>query len=184
MHVLELNEPSAERDRLARPESAHHVDGLVEPRAAFPDIDSAGIELAGEFTADARAEHEAAAREVVDRDDLLGDGGGGTQRHQVHAGAERQALGQGGGVAQADEGIEHGRRVGDVLAAPEGIEPEILGQRHGLANRVRRGETRGQAEADGVVERKRHRPGYPGISSNCGRSSVISCQGAFDATKM
>ena len=121
-----------EGHRLTGPQRAHDVDGLVEPRPALTHGDAAGIELPGELAADARAEHEATAREVVDRDDLLRDRGGRAQRHQVHAGAEGQALGYRRRVAQAHERVEDRRGVRDVLAAPQGVEAEVLGERDGL----------------------------------------------------
>ena len=184
MHVLELDEPAVEGDRLAGPERAHDVDGLVEPRTPLLHGDAAGIELCGELAAYARPEHEPSAREMVDRDDLLRDRGGGAQRHQVHAGTEGQPLGYRRRVAQAHERVEDRRGVRDVLAAPQRVESHVLGQRDRLADLPRRGEPRRDADADGVVEWKRHDPRYPGVSSKRGRSSVISCHGAFDATKM
>ena len=119
VHVLELHEPAAEGHRLACPQRTHHVDGFVEPCAAFPHVDAARIEFAGKFAADPCAEHEAAAGEVIDGDDLLRDRGGGAQRHQVHAGAEDETFGQRRRIAQAHEGVEDRRGVRDVLAAPQ-----------------------------------------------------------------
>ena len=77
-----------------------------------------------------------------------------------------------------------------MLAAPQGVEAEVLGERDRLPDLLRRVASLDvvptRTVSSGQVEglRKGRGARYPGVSSKRGRSSVISCQGAFDATKM
>jgi hypothetical protein len=114
------------RDRLAGPEPAKQLDGLVGARAALLDRHLGRHEVGGVLAADTDAEGETAARRAVEIGHLLGDDGGRVEGEQQGGSAD------GDGRCLLDQtGEPHhrlGRGVGggEVPADPEGVHPELL----------------------------------------------------------
>lgn len=89
------------------PQAAHESDLLDDARGAVLEVFAEGFELDG-VPADADAKAETAAAEEVQGGGLLGDEGGLALGEDDDAGAEANLVGDGGEVAEEDEGLVEG----------------------------------------------------------------------------
>src|SRR5712691_8084936 len=125
---------------LAAPQRSHQADRLVgTPTAAF-ELDAHEVELVL-VPAHADAQREAAARELLQRRDLLREVHRVVQRHEDDRGAEPDSLRPAGDPAERDERVVYAPvRIDalgaddDVLGRPDGVEAELLGGFRGAAN--------------------------------------------------
>ena len=123
--------------------------------AALVDRHAAAFVLPRKLAADADAEDEAPAGQVIERGDLLGDGRWMTQRQQKDGGAEGQALADHGRLRDLRDGIEEGYCKGDVITAPERVEAQpihLLDHLHQLIERRHPGAGRGLGAAQHGVD--------------------------------
>jgi hypothetical protein len=148
--ALEVDVLAVERGRLVLPEAAHGGQVLVRacPAALHRDADRGHLGLE---VGDPDAEDQPPAGEDVEAGDLLGQHQRVALRQDDHAGAEQDALGVRGDVRERHERVEHRllglhrRRIGTrarqhhVLAGPEGVVAEPLGQLGHLGRRLRLG---------------------------------------------
>ena len=109
-------------DRCFAPGEAQQVDRLVHHLAAAVEIHPQRL-VFGLLPADADAQSDAPAGERVECRDLLGDERRLTLGQHEHLGAEPDALGHGGDVAERDQRLEdrHVGRVRPRLAAFERV---------------------------------------------------------------
>ena len=77
--------------------------------------------------AHAEAEHEAPAREQLERRRLLGDGGGLPQGELQHAGPERGPVRRRGGDGQGGQGLADGMGPEEMVDRPQGVGTRGLG---------------------------------------------------------
>ncbi|GAA2796364.1 hypothetical protein GCM10019017_47190 [Streptomyces showdoensis] len=117
------------------PQGAHQVHRLAGVLAAGGPGDAVVVGLLA-VPAEAHAEGEAPAGEVVEGGDALGEGDRVVLADQGDAGAEQQVLGDGRGLAERDEGIE---------------DPGVLGRQR-AAVRIGRGALGGDVGVLGQVE--------------------------------
>ena len=88
---MEVEEPPAEVDLVARHEQAHAPQRLGRPGAPLAGIDPAQLELSRIVAADADAEREPPGASMRDRGQLARDNGRVTKGEQIDAGLHRQA---------------------------------------------------------------------------------------------
>ena len=130
--VSELIVVAAEGDVVLAPEQLEDLDGFVGAGAAGVDVDAAGLELLGVLAADADAEDEAAAGELVELGGLEGDGGGVAQGEEVDAGLELDALGDRSDGGEREEAVGAVAVEGDVVAGVDAVEAGGLGAAGGV----------------------------------------------------
>ena len=107
---------------------AQHGQLLLQQPAAAGAVDPEGVELAFHPAA-AQPQHQPATGDQVDHPGLLGDLPGPVQGEQQHARPQPDARGPGGDGGQERELLgEVAVLDGVVLAAPDGGQPELLGQ--------------------------------------------------------
>ena len=135
--------------------------------AALVDRHAAALVLPWKLAADADAEDEAPAGQMIERGDLLGDGRWMAQRQQKDGGAEDQALADHGRLRDLRDGVEEGYCKGNVIAAPEGIEAQpihMLDDLHQLIERRHPGAGRrlgaAQHGVDADLQRTFERKGH------------------------
>ena len=109
------------------PETAQESERLVRPRAALAERHGATGELPGVLSADSDADDEPAARDVVERGQVLGGEDGMAERQEVDGGAEADPARAGGEAREEDGGADRLRVEEDMLAGPQGVEAEGLG---------------------------------------------------------
>ena len=119
---------------LAAPERPHQPDRLVGAAAAALERDAHEVELVA-VPADADAEREAAAGELLQRRDLLREVHRVVQRQEHDRRPEPDPLRPAGDPAERDERVvDAAVRVDalgaddDVLGRPDRVEAELLGQ--------------------------------------------------------
>ena len=110
------------------------VERVVEARAALAQGHPGGGELLRELAAHAHPEHEPPAGQPVDRHELLGRPRDGPQAEQQDAQPERDPLRGHGGGRQARRRVERGRRRGQVVPGPDGVEAQVLREARGLGH--------------------------------------------------
>ena len=102
-------------------------DSLVhEPAAPTVEVDAGPLVLAP-VDAHAEAQHEASAREQLERRGLLGHRGGAPQGELKDAGAEGGPAGRRGGHGQRGAGFPHRVRPEQVVHGPQRVGPVDLG---------------------------------------------------------
>src|SRR5262249_58799716 len=105
-------------DRLAGPQPTQQRDRRREARTALVERHATGLEFFREFAAYADAENQAAFAEMVERRDLLCDGNGVAQRHEIDIRAEPQAAADDRRLRQLQQRIEDRDGKGDMVADP------------------------------------------------------------------
>ena len=101
--LLELEDAAGEVDRVAGEEGADDRERLVEATSTRSGIDTAHFELVTILTSESDTEHEPTGCELRDRRDLARHRHRVAKPQQVHAGLDRERLGErceGGGVEQ------------------------------------------------------------------------------------
>ena len=120
---------AAPRHRLAAPEQAPHLDVLFQ--AAHPTlvVGATGRPLAlggRQAPADSETEHDAAARDLIDVGDLVGEDDGMTQRRQQHGRAQAHARRDAREIGEGRQRFES--RLGhDAVADPDRVVPGRFG---------------------------------------------------------
>ncbi len=117
-----------ERRRPLREERAERDDAFVGARAAFTERHAGGLEVASALAADAEPEQQPSAREVVERGRLLRDEARVPQRQQDDTRAEQDPFGHRGERRERDAEIEDRVVEREVLAGPDRVVPELLGE--------------------------------------------------------
>ena len=151
LHVLEAHVAAAVARAALGEEQAERAHALVDDVAA-PGVARVGMErlVLLAVGAGADAQDDAPAGELVERGHLLGEHGHRAHRQHDDAGGEADALGARGHVRERDQRLVEVRRVGPlaldvalgghVVVAPDGVEPDALGEERGGQDVLRAGE--------------------------------------------
>ena len=140
LDTVEAVEASGERRGPRSEERTQGRDALVGTQSALRPVDARRLEVLRPFAADADTEQQPPVRQVVERARLLRHEARVAQRQQHDARTEQQALCDGGERRQRDPEVEDRVVEGEVLAGPDRVVPELLGQLRNRAEpaRVRR----------------------------------------------
>jgi hypothetical protein len=125
-HVGEPRESALERRGRRPPERAADRDAFIDARAALAVANATRLELLGELAAHPDAEDDAAAREPIERGDLLGGDRRMSESEEVHARADPDASGQRRHVGERPQRIERRIVERDVVPDPDRLESDRL----------------------------------------------------------
>src|SRR6266542_2109905 len=168
--AIQLVELALEAHLVAGPEQPDDMDRLIRPPAPLLERDARGLELAWQLDADADGGEEAAAGEPVDRRHLLGGHDRRAIRQDDHARAELELAGAGGDGGQGGHDLGDGRRRGEAIGEPEGVDAallEELAERPEERSPVAAGRPGPRHDADAILDLHGRRSyAYPGARSS------------------
>jgi hypothetical protein len=125
---LEAEEAPREARLASREELAQGEHGLVRTGAALADGHADRLEVLAALAAHADPEHDPPAREVVERRELLRDETRMAERQQDDPGADGDTFGRSGERGQGDHDIEDRVVERDVIARPDRVVADRLGE--------------------------------------------------------
>jgi hypothetical protein len=135
--VIDAPEGSSTVSPLISPGRSASASSVRRPRSAQGTPTASQAPGAVHDPVRADAEHDPAARDVLQRRDLLGGPGGMAQGEDHHAEAELDALGDAGRGREHDHALRVGAGRLEVVSHEDAVEAEPLGV-PGLLGRVRR----------------------------------------------
>ena len=125
--ALEAVEAARERRVRSGEQRSQHAHAFVRPRAALAGVGADCLEVLAALAADAHAEHDAAAGQVVERRELPGDERRVPERQQHDGRADRDPLRAGREARERHGDVEDRVVERDVVAGPERVVSGFLG---------------------------------------------------------